>query len=206
MTLMDENFNEFLARLEERVRTLPVSHQMAFSASCCERAFPNYSRFSREVHWGDPGVFRLALDRMWDHIRTGNLARWEAEGLESDCKALTPDSEQFSSPEGSAAQEAAFMITLLLRSSYDDKPTYPVRIATFNRDTIDMFVQLRENLNPADPDLELKIERNQLMRSELAKQEHDLDLLLSAHDDYNLQAFEVHARAMGQDNLGLQAH
>jgi uncharacterized protein YjaG (DUF416 family) len=198
-----ENFESFLAELQKQIDQLPHSYQMAFSCACCERAFSNYVRFSDQQGWGDPTTLRSSLDLAWGCVRGGSISQKEAERIEKTCKALAPNSDDFSSWEATAAQEAALMVVLLIRFTYDPTPGYPVRIASFNRDTIDMVVQIRENLRSTDPDLEAKIAEHPLMLAELAKQKRDLKLLFDIHTLDGLHEFENQARAVGKDNLGL---
>src|SRR5205807_3616986 len=138
---MTITFQDFLDSLEEDLRELPHSFQLAFAASCCERAYPNYEAFSRQEKWGDAAALKSALDMVWRFILEGNLSENERAALQSACEAATPDSDDFS-PETSmaavlitAAQEAAFMVRLLLQFCQDPQPAYAVRIATFARET-----------------------------------------------------------------------
>ncbi len=198
-----ESFQVFLDELAVQLRDIPHAHQLAFSAACCERAFPNYAAFSRQEGWGRPEMLRSSLDCVWAHVIDRNFEIVKAQKIEIECKALAPDSDAFPSVAATAAQEAALMITLLVHFSYDLNPNYAVRIATFNRDTIDMYVQIREKLDPTDPELESKITSHPLILAELEKQKADLKRVIGIRSREELQAFADHAKAIGMKNLGL---
>src|SRR5688500_1404679 len=39
--------------------------RVGFAALCCERLLPAYAGFAQATGWGDGGVLRQALDRVW---------------------------------------------------------------------------------------------------------------------------------------------
>ncbi len=188
----------FLNQLSQAIVTLSRANQVAFGASCCERAFPHYVLFSDSQGWGDPAVLRSALDRVWAYVGGDQLSSEEAGKLEARCVTVTPKSEDFSNEYVDAAQEAAFMVTLLLRWCYDSNPSYAVRIATFRRDMNDLFVQLKENLDPNDSELEKKIDQHPLMLREIAYQREDLASLMETPSQGMMHAFEARARSRGR--------
>ncbi len=197
-----ETFGTFLKELNSALRSLPHTLQLAFATSCCERAFPNYVAFARQEGWEDPSVLRVCLDRVWDFVEGSTFPEAEARDLENKCSVLTPDSDDFPSTEATAAQEAALMVTLLLRFCYDKTPDYAVRIATFARDTIDMFVDPREGLVRPDPSIERRISNHPLMIAELKTQKEDL-LRLQDKTSGALREFRKHACGIRQSNIGI---
>src|ERR1041384_7632372 len=167
----NHDFQSFVARLEDRLRTLPHSHRLAFSAACCERAYPNYVIFFQLSHWGGPAVLRASLNKVWDFVEGASLIFDEISELQQKCESVTPDLDDFSTSDidvqAAAGQEAAFMVNLLLQLCRDNQLSYVLRIVTFARDTIDLYIQAVEKLDPADPQLNRKIYQHPLMlRSE----------------------------------------
>lgn len=184
----------FLNHLAQAIAALPSANQIAFGASCCERTLPYYLHFSDSQGWGDAILFRSTLDRVWAFTEGNQLSPEEARALEARCTSVTPNSEDFSSEYVDAAQEAAFMVTLLLRRCHDSDPSYLIRIATFGRDINDMLVQVKGNLDPNDPELENKIEQDPLMMRELAYQREDLARLREIRSQGAMHAFQERAR------------
>src|SRR5712691_9422325 len=135
-------FKKFLEVLERELKRLPHSFQLAFAASCCERAYPNYVIFFQRARWGGPAALRTSLNRVWDFIEGSSRALDDIGELEQKCESVTPDLDDFSTSDidiqAAAAQEAAFMVRLLLQFCRDRQLSHPISIATFARDTIDM--------------------------------------------------------------------
>jgi uncharacterized protein len=68
-------FADFLEDLESALKKLPNSHQLAFAAACCERAYRNYEHFSKTEDWGDVEALRFSLDAVWKFAITGDPHR-----------------------------------------------------------------------------------------------------------------------------------
>jgi len=193
-------FQAFLDGLESELTKMPELYQLAFGAACCERAFPNYIAFSNAEHWGDPRILRTALDRVWEIVTGADLVEDEIKGLERQCHAVTPDSDDFGSVLATAGQEASICIQLALRLPLDHNPEHGVEISTFVRDTIDRFVQDQMGLDPMDPKLDEKIGAHPLMRQEMERQKKDLAYLRQAA---GLTDFCQQARKIDKSNIGL---
>jgi len=78
-----------------------------------------------------------------------------------------------------------------------------VRIARFAFDTIDMYVQVIEELNPNDPQLEDKIDENPITRAELSVQREDLLTLAKIQTVTDLRQFIKRAIAPATSNIGV---
>lgn len=193
--------------LERRLQELPHTHQLAFAASCCERAYPNYVIFFQCARWGGPAALRTSLNRVWDFIDGSARALDYIGELEQKCESVTPDLDDFSTSDidvqAGAAQEAAFMVRLLLQFCRDCQLSYAVRITTFARDTIDMYVQVVDKLDSADPQLDEKIAQHPLMLREVEEQESDLLKLTQIKTRADLQEFRKHATNPERSNIGL---
>jgi uncharacterized protein YjaG (DUF416 family) len=205
------SFSDFLSGLKKQLGRLAHPHQLAFASSCCERAYPNYKRFSASTGWGDSEAFRWALDLVWNLIVNRPFEEGARVDLLKRCEASTPDTDNFSPQTAAeaalitAGQEAAFMVTLLLQFCREPDPLYGVRIATFARDTVDMYVQIVEHLQPTDPNLEEKISQHPLMVQELKNQEEDLLSLTQVRMSNDLAEFRNRAANPKRSNIGLTA-
>jgi uncharacterized protein YjaG (DUF416 family) len=147
---------------------------------------------------------RRALDVAWEIGKGQQVTAEQVQCLKDSCESIVPESEDFPSVEATAAQEAAFSILVLLEHCLDPDARHAVRISSFSRDTIDMFVQMRDRLEPIDPELELKILRDPLMVREFEKQEEDLVRLerQSVLDETLVEAFRNDATDGGLSFLG----
>lgn len=197
-----------LRDIEGKLQEFPHSHRLAFAAACCERAYPNYLRFFQLVYWGGPAALRAALDNAWAFIENPRLGVKDIEELEEKCKAVTPDLDEFSSAEidleAAAAQEATFMIRLLLQFCKDNQVSYALRIATFAMDTIDMYIQAIEGIDPADPRVDEIVAEHPLMQREVCKQKEDTSRLAEVKTQADLHEFRKEATHLDRSNVGMQ--
>jgi len=95
------------------------------------------------------------------------------------------------------------MVTLLLQFCQEPRLSYPIEIATFSRDTIDMYVQVIEKLDAADPQLNEKIGQHPLMLEELRKQKNDVEKLTQIITRTELNQFREYATHPERSNIGL---
>lgn len=201
------NFDDWLTLLRGKLQLLSHSKHLAFGASCCERSIPNYRAFSREEHWGDPQILKQALDLVWRHVASENPAELKL-ALQLNLKALeavTPDTENFKSPLTSAALDAASSIAEALACALDGTLDHVLTISSLSRDTIDLYLQRKNDVNYADPEFESNIAHDPLMFAELAKQQLDLHTLEAAHNPMIRFwiSFRQAATLGGKSNLGI---
>ena len=159
--------------------------------------------FAKEGRWGDPSILRSAIDKTWEVVLGRSYALAEIRELENQCRMVTPSSDNFPEINVAAGQEAAFMVTLLLQFCYDKKTRYAVRIATFARDTIDMYIQVHEKLAPSDPNREQKIANHPLMQKELDRQKSDLVTLRGVRAAGELSNFRLQT-TITESNIGVK--
>jgi uncharacterized protein YjaG (DUF416 family) len=163
--------------VQAAIEGLPPQGRLAFLLSCAERLFPNYVAFFNRHGWGDPTALREALDLGWKALSGSQIGEREIqEGLHR-CEAATPDTEEFGSPLGSAALDAAVSCALVLELLLQNRPEKVLEGASLARDSVDMYVQDSEGMDADDPLREQRIIGHPLMQEELARQKRDLALL-----------------------------
>jgi uncharacterized protein len=163
--------------IQPRLTRLPHRAKIAFLLSCAERLVPNYVVFWKHHGWGDLKSLRQALDLGWRCLGGQTIEPYIVMLCRARCEAATPDTEKFSSKYVSPALDAAVACTLVLDLLLDDDAQTILEGATVARDTVDMYVQEIESLDPSDPEREKKILRHPLMQRELRRQREDLELL-----------------------------
>jgi uncharacterized protein YjaG (DUF416 family) len=193
--------------LEHEISRLPRAHRVAFAAACCERLLPNYAAFVREVHWGEPGLLRSALDYIWSAIAGGSVDGEEIHRLIRQCEDVIPDTEDFETSLVSAALDAGTAVIGTLRALLDGDTKHVVGVASYCRDTVHMYIQDRDDLEYCDPLFDLKIERDALMRRELERQSTLLSKLASNPilDDRVLISIREESSDAGRSNIGRNA-
>jgi uncharacterized protein YjaG (DUF416 family) len=167
---------------------------------------PNYIAFVNAASWGDWTQLRQCLDRVWQHIGEGpKLNEVEAERLKEVCTTAAPDADDFPEAElAGAAQEAAFMVAVLLEMSGPGDVQNLVRICSFGRDTIDRHVQHVRGLVYGATDFETVIANDPMMQREAEKELDDLEHLRK--NDLSrafVRIFKEQACPNGKSNIGI---
>lgn len=174
-TPMEDAFSESILR--NRLNELSTIGKVLFALSCAERMLPNYRRFIREHGWGNDTMLRMALDLGWDMVSLKPVDKRIAIKLKEGCSEQAPDAEDFSSlyvsPAIDAANSASIVADLIIRSDIERV----VEVASYARDTVDMYVQEIEGMPPGALDLEERICRHPLMQKELKSQREALEAI-----------------------------
>jgi len=90
------SFEAYIVNLEAKLISFPTRHRIAFSASVSERLFPYYQAFSLSVSWGNPSLYRRALDVVWEQASGAQVPRSSIEELIALTDPLMPDMDEFS--------------------------------------------------------------------------------------------------------------
>ncbi len=73
-----------------------------------------------------------------------------------------------------------------MKAFRDQQTDTIVEAVTLVHDSVDMYVQELEDMDPADPDLEENILGHELMQNELRRQREDLEFLSMLDDDMSV--------------------
>lgn len=194
---MSETFDE--ESLLKRLSRHEKRGWVVFSLACAERMLPNYRKFTREHTWGDIRALVDALDIGWAWLDSGEIN--QAKALESlvACQTQAPDTRDFDSIYVSPALDAASAAEAVVRLLMWPDPSIAVEIATLAVDTVDMFVQELEQMEPNSVGLEESIRTHPLMQAELLSQRLILEAI-----DRGVPTTEAVARwrRPGQSNIG----
>lgn len=185
-----------LGKLRQTLHSLPSWKRVVFMVSCCERMLPNYQSFSSEAGYGNANLLREALDRAWDWIEGGRLPNNMAT-LIAECEQQAPDTSEFDSIYTSAALDAANSIAETLEALGEATEDQAIEVASLARDTVDLFVQQQQDLDPNSPGLEKEIIESRLMQDELRHQRQCLEELKDRIDERSLIAAEMRSRFAG---------
>lgn len=167
-----------LSVIEKRIKSLSSDKQALFGAVCCERLLHNYLYFHKVTGWGNYDYLRKTLDLIWSILVREKKKNSEYINLLSErCEEYAPDLDVFEDDLAPAAQDACLSICCLLDFLNKKKPNDIIQIATYSTDTVDLFIQTSENINPNDSQLEEKILNHPLMQNELNTQAQILDAL-----------------------------
>ncbi|TDU68056.1 uncharacterized protein YjaG (DUF416 family) [Prosthecobacter fusiformis] len=172
---MEKKFNE--TELREELNAFQLDQLVVFGLSCAERMIPNYKRFTRECRWGDPDILRNGLDLTWNWLTTGTISEKEVKKMLATCEAQTPDTDDFDTILVSSALDAANSVSAVLELILSNRCDSAIEIAIYGRDTVDMYIQESEGMDPQDAQLENKIWLHPLMQRELKSQRSAISLI-----------------------------
>jgi uncharacterized protein YjaG (DUF416 family) len=199
-----------LLRFDEKallssLKDLGFPRSVAFAASCCERMLPNYIAFKRQERWGDASPLQEALDLIWSCLTANRTSRSQVRRLLKAIDKVTPDTEDFETILVSSALDACTGLSRTLSCILRPDLEKVVEVATFARDTVDMYVQELEEIEPNAADLEARVLRHPLLQRELRKQQHDLIQLramsiLTTDNTSQLRRSSLHS---GKSNIDL---
>lgn len=166
--------------IREQLVALDSGRRLVFGALCCERLLPNYISFQSDSGWGEFAPVRKALDCVWAHVYGDVQTNTEIVDASSACELAAPSSDDFTSIYVTAAQDACFAVCSLLDYVLENDIDKIVQAATYATDSVDLFVQETDGIEPGDPEHEAKIVRHPLMQRELERQASDLEAIRSA--------------------------
>jgi hypothetical protein len=196
--------NDFsLAEMSCFVEKLSPRKRILFALSCAERLLPNYVDFSSREHFGNPRVLRESLDFAWDHVGARSSAIRVADLIEK-CLEVTPDTDDFHMISASAALNAGASACSVLSMLEDSSAARAIEVATLARDTVDMFVQVRDNMPPNDAEIESKIADHPLMQEEVRRQKECLDLLsVLSEEELDIDELRRKWSCLETSNIGI---
>ena len=102
-------------RVQAQLGELETRAQAAFVALCAERLLPYYRWFWNLERWGNYERLAEALGAVWQYVEGQPVAREAYERLIRECRALTPDTEDFDSPLTPRAMDASVAVVQALR-------------------------------------------------------------------------------------------
>ncbi len=189
--------------LKQRLEKLDSKRQLAFGVLCCERLLPNYLAFERDSGWGDFAQVRKALNGIWAFLDDQALSPQEIKSLTTSCESVAPDSGKFDSIYLTSAQDACFAVCALLDYLLESDAEKIVQAAAYATDSVDLYAQEIESMDPNDPQLERKILMHRLMQRELIQQNEDLKAIesVSALSSEFLNQCKVSWNNGGKGNL-----
>jgi uncharacterized protein YjaG (DUF416 family) len=174
---MAERFEE--QSLRGQLSSLQPSGLVMFALSCAERMLPNYRRFVREHGWGNETALRAALDLGWRWLEQAPADAEIAESIREVCEEQAPNTEDFATISVSSALDAANAAAIVAGLVVEPDVEKVIELASYARDSVDMFVQELEQMPPGAPDLEERIRLHPLMQRELVNQREAIESILS---------------------------
>jgi len=185
---MEPEFNE--VKLKQKLSKLPFWKQLVFLLIICQRLLPSFRAFSAETGFQGENVLRELIAKAWNTLLSG-VSSTDFSSEYAQAESIAPDTEDFDTALVSSALDAVIASSLLMKAFSSGHTDTIVEAVTLIRDSVDMYVQELEDMNPSDPGLEEKILNHELMQKELRRQREDLVFLGSLDDDISISMTAV---------------
>lgn len=180
---MEPEFNE--DELKQKLEKLPFWKQLVFLLIICQRLIPSFRAFAAETGFQGQMQLKSFLSKAWDLLSNG-ISSTDLSSEAALAESVAPDTEDFDSVLVSSALDAAVATCLLMRAFGNQQTETIVEAVALVRDSVDMYVQELEDMDPADPDLEESVLGHELMQKELKRQREDLEFLSMLDDDISV--------------------
>jgi uncharacterized protein YjaG (DUF416 family) len=170
--------DKYRIEISRLLKPLSFQKRLIFGVLTCEKLYPNYVYFSRNTSWGDEAVLQNAISIIYQNVFRNDLfSGVEIQNLIDEVEGITPDTENFEGILVSFALDACTSVLSTLNFIIDSETENIVDVATFARDTVDMYTQERDNLDMSDKMIEIKIEQDIFMQKEKQRQYNVIKLL-----------------------------
>lgn len=157
--------------IKGKLKSLSMEQQLLFAALTCERLYPNYLYFHERFGWGNPTVLLDSIDMIYQSVFIKNLyGSSEIQQYIEAVDMVTPNTEDYSTVFASFALDACTSVYSTLNFMLDKSLDHIADVASYARDTIDMFIQVRDDIDTQFKDLETKIANDSLMIQEKSRQ------------------------------------
>lgn len=172
--------DKYREQIKKDLIRLPKEGVLLFAALICERLYPNYIYFYKTFSWGNPKVLGETIDVIFQSFfRKELFERNEIMALIEEVDFVTPNTEDFPSIYVSFALDACTSIHSTLNYILDGDVEHVVDVATYARDTVDMFIQERDDIGTFSVDVENRIFNDPLMVRERKRQEGVIERLFN---------------------------
>lgn len=176
--------NEFLNDIRNGVIKLSRKQRILFCVLTCERLLPNYKHFEKENNWGNHEVLQESIDMIYQYLINDKLfAADDVLELLERVDSVTPHTEDFTGILTSFALDACTSIESTLNFILNNKLEHVMEVVSYAYDTVDMFVQEKENMDPNDRYLEEKIRNDVFMQRERRRQKELVERITELQTD-----------------------
>jgi hypothetical protein len=119
------SLDEGLDLLQSRVARLSRPNLAAFYGSIGAAMLPIYVRFSDNNRWGDVAVLDAALDAAFAYAEEKSDVPRDNESMLESISKVTPNEDQFETPEVSFAMDVAICVDAAVRASDPEQSIEP---------------------------------------------------------------------------------
>jgi len=161
----------------ERLNRLNRREKLIYVYWLSRRLFHNYADFHQETGFGNIDVLLDAINLIRRNILGEISDIIEINSLIEKIEINTPHTDDFDTIKVSFALDACNALSESLRYMMEPDDEIVVDVASFSIDTVDMFIQEKENFNGSD--IDERIHQDEFMKAEIRRQLVFLEMLES---------------------------
>jgi uncharacterized protein YjaG (DUF416 family) len=176
--------DHYRTEIKEKLVHLSKKGALLFGTLTCEKLLPHYKFFEEQYRWGDSSVLETSIILLYQVIQ--NNEKDLKDDIDSTIDAvdqITPNMDGFSDVTASFALDACTAVYSCLLFVKEPLVEHIVDVAIYSRDTVDMFVQEKENVNYSGTALENMTSNDQFMIAEKSRQSTLIERLMRLDDD-----------------------
>lgn len=168
MNQFEQDIKDKLIRLSEKKRIL-------FALLIVDKLYPHYAAFQGKYNWGDSALLFDAIGLVYQYIiDDSSVFNREIEDTIAKIDKIIPDMDDFGSALSSFALNASISIQNALKYLVDKNIDNITDIVSLTLDTLDLFIQDKEDFDTLDPSRDIQIEHDSYMVQE---QERELEII-----------------------------
>jgi uncharacterized protein YjaG (DUF416 family) len=170
--------DQYRKTAEELLKAINTQGKILFAVLTSEKLYPNYVIFKNINHWGNELILKEAISTIYQYlIKQDIYTNEEIQDLIIRVDRITPDTEDFPGILTSFALDACTAVFDTLRFIIDQNDQHIVDVAIYARDTVDMFIQEKDDMNSLDPSIDIQIEHDEFMIREKERQKNLIERL-----------------------------
>lgn len=165
--------NDHIKVVQERVSDFSLRQAVLFGALNCEKMLRGYKIFTELEAWGDYDFFLSLTEHIYSDILENKVKAYY-ELSKKELERNFPDLDNFQTAAASYAFDMCVAFDELLMLILDDSREHVLNISRTVIDTVDMFIQQKENVTSTRyedlPALEAMIDGDAFMKNEIKRQ------------------------------------
>ena len=162
--------------IKDKVNNLSKEKLLLFAGINCEKLYPSYQKFTKVENTGDPELIEPALSLIFQSVFNHQLFSInEVNEIKNKIDIIIPELSDYESSLASFAVDFCSAIYDTLDFITDGDINKIVNTAIYALDTVDMFINMKEDLEYAQKDYEKIIANDVFMVSELKRQSMLID-------------------------------
>ncbi|NCD68755.1 DUF416 family protein [Mucilaginibacter agri] len=167
--------NQFERDVKGKLLSLSEKQRSVFAFLTVDKLYPHYVVFQEKYDWGDSDLLFHGIELIYNYIVDDlDLSNVEIEDMISRVDDIIPDMDNFGSALSSFALNASTGVQCALRYLIDNNIEHITDIVSFTLDTVDLFIQDKENHNTLDPSRDIQIEHDSFM---IQEQRRELEII-----------------------------